>query len=128
MAVTFTPLNSDPLTIGGTAATGPFPKYSISTEQITTGDGTVIDLLYNVTVTGQVLSSGDITTAGLRQSNLQAKIIERLGFTEHSFPKGLLEIVPYGGLSNTISFNDASLVSIDLPEQDDGRAGVQYQD
>ena len=128
MAVTFTPLNSDPLTIGGTAATGPFPKYSISTEQITTGDGTVIDLLYNVTVTGQVLSSGDITTAGLRQSNLQAKIIERLGFTEHSFPKGLLEIVPYGGLSNTISFNDASLVSIDLPEQDDGSSGVQYQD
>ena len=47
MAVTFNPIGGAQLTIGGTSGTGPFPKYSINTERVESGDGTLIDLIYN---------------------------------------------------------------------------------
>ena len=128
MAVVFTPKGTDAITIGGTTATGPFPKYSIATEKVVTGDGTLLDLTYNITVTGQVLASGAITTAGARQDSLHAAIMAKLTATENAMPVGQLEITPYGGLSSVLQFNDAVLESIDFGEQDDDSGGVQYQD
>ena len=42
MAVIYTPSGKSPVTIGGTLATGPFPKYSISRSVSSIGDGGVI--------------------------------------------------------------------------------------
>lgn len=128
MAVVFSPTGIDAITIGGTDATGPFPKYSISTEKVVTGDGTLLDLTYTISVTGQVLASGLITTAGKRQDSLQAAIIAKLTSTETAMPVGTLEITAYGGESSVLQFNDAVLESIDFGEQDDDSGGVQYQD
>tara|TARA_Y100000296_G_scaffold71478_1_gene87000 strand:+ start:885 stop:2399 length:1515 start_codon:yes stop_codon:yes gene_type:complete len=128
MAVVFSPKGIDAITIGGTTATGPFPKYSVATERTATGDGTLLDLTYSITVTGQVLASGNITTAGARQNSLQAAVIAKLTSTETPMPVGTLEITAYGGLSDVLQFNDAVLESIDFGEQDDDSGGVQYQD
>ena len=128
MAVVFSPTGIDAITIGGTDATGPFPKYSISTERTATGDGTLLDLTYSISVTGQVLASGLITEAGARQDSLHTAIIAKLAATENAMPVGTLEITPYGGLSSVLQFNDAVLESIDFGEQDDDSAGVQYQE
>ena len=38
---------------------------------------------------------------------------------------GKLEIGAYGGLPNVITFTDARLLSVDLPEQSEENAGVQ---
>ena len=127
MAVTFNPIGGDQLTIGGTSATGPFPKYSIGTERVESGDGTLIDLIYNITVTGQIIAEGAITTPGARQNNLIGKMIAKLALTENEVPVGTLEIVSYGGLSNDLTFTDAVLTSIDYGEQDDS-GSVQFQD
>ena len=86
MAVTFNPIGGSQITIGGTSATGPFPKYSINTERVETGDGTLIDLIYNISVTGQIIAEGDITTPGARQDNLMSKMISRLALMENEVP------------------------------------------
>ena len=127
MAVTFNPIGGSQITIGGTSATGPFPKYSINTERVETGDGTLIDLIYNISVTGQIIAEGDITTPGARQDNLMSKMISRLALMENEVPVGRLEIVSYGGLSNDLTFSDAVLTGVDYGDQDDS-GSVQYQD
>ena len=127
MAVTFNPIGGAQLTIGGTSATGPFPKYSVNTERVESGDGTLIDLIYNITVTGQIIAEGNITTPGARQNDLIGKMIEKLALTENEVPVGTLEIVSYGGLANDLTFTDAVLTSIDYGDQDDS-GSVQFQD
>ena len=47
MAVTFNSIGGGSITIGGSGS-DPFPKYSISTEGVQSGDGTLIDITYNV--------------------------------------------------------------------------------
>ena len=128
MAVTFNPVGGDSITIGGTAATGPFPKYSVSTERVEASDGTLIDMIYSISVTGQVIASGDMTTAGARQDSLHAAMIAKLAAMENEVPVGTLEIVAYGGLSNVLQFNDATLTGISFGEQDDDTAGTQVGD
>jgi len=129
MAVIFTPDGgAAAITIGGTTLTGPFPKYSIATERVETADGTLLDLTYTISVTGQVLAAGDITEAGLRQNSLHEAIIAKLAATENDAPTGTLEIVPYGGQESVLEFDDARLNSIDFGEQDDDSGGVQYQE
>jgi hypothetical protein len=128
MAVTFNPVGGDSITIGGTAATGPFPKYSVSTERVEASDGTLIDMIYSISVTGQVIATGDMTTAGARQDSLHAAMIAKLSVMEDEIPVGTLEIVAYGGLSNVLQFNDATLTSISFGEQDDDTAGTQVGD
>jgi hypothetical protein len=128
MAVTFNPVGGNSITIGGTAATGPFPKYSVSTERVEASDGTLIDMIYSISVTGQVIATGDMTTAGARQDSLHAAMIAKLAAMENDIPVGTLEIVAYGGLSSVLQFNDATLTSISFGEQDDDTAGTQVGD
>jgi hypothetical protein len=128
MAVIFNPVGGDSITIGGTAATGPFPKYSVSTQRVEAGDGTLIDMIYSISVTGQVLATGDMTSAGARQDSLHAAMIAKLAAMENEIPTGQLEIVAYGGRSSVLQFNDAILTDISFGEQDDDSAGTQVGD
>ena len=128
MAVTFNPVGGNSITIGGTAATGPFPKYSVSTERVEAGDGTLIDIIYSISVTGQIIATGDMATAGARQNSLHAAMIAKLAAIEDEIPVGTLEIVAYGGLSSVLQFNDATLTGISFGEQDDDSAGTQVGD
>ena len=62
--ITFDPVGAAAFTVGGATVTNPFPKYSISREVIRSGDDTPIANVYSITVTGQMLASGDITVGG----------------------------------------------------------------
>lgn len=130
MSVTYAPYNyADIFTIGGSIATGPFPKYSISKENIQGSDGSPLSVKYNINITGTVLtpSSGDITVLGDMQSKLQLQIINKLQIDlVSSHHVGLLTIEAYGGLANQIVFADAKLISIEIPEQTDESAGILY--
>ena len=128
MAVTFNPVGGNLITIGGTAATGPFPKYSVSTERVEAGDGTLIDIIYSISVTGQIIATGDMATAGARQNSLHAAMIAKLAVMEDEIPVGTLEIVAYGGLSSVLQSNDVILTGISFGEQDDDSAGTQVGD
>lgn len=119
MAVIYTPSGKSPVTIGGTLATGPFPKYSISRSVSSIGDGGVINNVYNINIRGQVIidSSIDLTVPGARQSNIHSKMIQKLQLSIDSNDNyGRLEIVPYGGQPNAFDFLDAKLVSVEIPE------------
>lgn len=119
MAVIYTPSGQSPITIGGTTGTGPFPKYGIDRSMSSAADGALINNVYTITITGQVLSSSsvDITVSGARQSDLHAKMIQKLqlGITNKN-NYGRLEIVPYGGQPYAFDFIDARLIKIDIPQ------------
>tara|TARA_B100000700_G_scaffold68841_2_gene76217 strand:+ start:22961 stop:24529 length:1569 start_codon:yes stop_codon:yes gene_type:complete len=52
----------------------PFLNYSISVgEVVKAGDGTVLDVIYNISVDGLFVAEGDITTDGARLANLIGK-------------------------------------------------------
>ena len=141
MSVTFTSKDTGKtLLIGGqetvdagsSGSIGPFPKYSISREDLRTTDGTYINTKYSINVTGTaVLKSDDsqnMLAAGQRQFRVQGEALIKMQFNRMQWPMhgvGLLEIEPYGGLANRIKFNDARLTSMELPEQTDESAGVQ---
>lgn len=141
MAVSYKPHKSGKtLVIGGQSVTtgtdggliGPFPKFSINREDLSTGDGTYIGTKFSIEITGiATLNPGDtqdITVPGQRQNRVQGEAITALQFDRDSFPtqgNGVLEITSYGGLNNVIKFGDARLLSISLPEQADEEAGVQ---
>jgi len=143
--ITFTSNDTDEqqLVIGGTATlntekgiVGPFPRYSISREDLTLADGTYLNSKFNITVTGTAtLKSGDsqdMVKKGERQSRVQGEaiILAQLNRT-NEWPfrgNGVLEITAYGGINtNTIKYIDARITSIDLPEQNE-TAGVQNQE
>ncbi len=126
---------SDDGIAGGFA--GPFPKYSISRENIfKTGAGTYVGAKFTINVTGTAIikptqSGQDITKVGERQNRIQGETIIGIHFLRSVFPSqnaGSLRIEPYGGLSQHIIFNDAKLVSVELPEQSDESAGVQTRE
>lgn len=141
MAVTYKPhKSSSTLLIGGQAETtgtdgglvGPFPKFSVNREEISTGDGTYIGTKFSIDITGIAAlnkqDSQDITVKGQRQSRVQGESLTALQFDRNQFPtqgNGILEIAPYAGQPNVIKFNDARLISVSLPEQTDEEAGVQ---
>ena len=141
MAVVYKPHSSGKtLLIGGQSTTsgtggglvGPFPKFSINREDLSTGDGTYIGTKFSIEITGiATLNPSDdqnIVEKGKRQSRVQGEALTALQFDRDAFPTqgtGLLEISPYGGMPNTIKFNDAKLLSVSLPQQTDEEAGVQ---
>jgi len=129
MAIIYTPKNETAITIGGTTSTGPFPAFDIQRELIFSGDDVHIGDRYSISVTGTILASGDIATAGLRQSNLQSGIIDKLQTIQGTNNAvGKLEVTPYGGQPNTIEFSDAKLTSISLPSSPEESSGVQINE
>ena len=138
MSIQFKPRKSDDTYVfGGTdtdpnsltntkGVAGPFPRYNIGRE-IVRQDSVVINQRFNISITGVALitSAASMLQEGKRQEQVQ-KLMKLL--LENDARLGLLEIVPYGGLSDEkLSFPDARLLSIDLPEADEGSAGVQNQ-
>lgn len=111
---------------------GPFPRYSISREDIATGDGTYIGSKHTITITGTAVikeeDTQDMLEAGQRQMRIQGEGLTALHFNRNIFPmhsNGKLTIAPYAGLGNNIIFNDARLTGLELPEQNEDTAGVQ---
>ena len=103
-------------TIGGTTGTGAFPSYSINREDNSTADGTYIGSKFTITITGIIGVGGSFSTRGEVQENLQNALKSKLGI---SGDYGRLEISPYGGQPNTITFTDAKLISVEaatIPE------------
>lgn len=140
MAVVYKPHKTNKtLLIGGQSTTtstdgglvGPFPKFSINREDLSTGDGTYLGTKFSIEITGtatlNVNDDQDITTAGQRQNAVMGSALTALQFNRDSALSqgGILEIAPYGGQNNIIKFADARLISVSLPEQADEEAGVQ---
>jgi len=130
------------IVIGGTSSmppsatggvVGPMPRYSMNRENLSTGDGTFMGAKFTINVTGTALiqssdNAQDITEKGQRQSRVMGEALTSLQMLREEFPNqgtGKLEISAYGGLPNVITFNDAKLISVDLPEQNEESAGVQ---
>jgi len=130
------------IVIGGTSSMppsatggviGPMPKYSVDRENLSTGDGTYMGTKFTINVTGTALiqssdNAQDITEKGQRQSRVMGEAITSMQVLRESFPNqgtGKLEISPYGGMPNTMVFDDAKLISVNLPEQSEESAGVQ---
>ena len=138
MAIQFKPRSSDDTYVfGGTdtdpnlltntvGVAGPFPRYTIGRE-IMRQDSIVLNQKYTISITGVALitTAASMLVEGKRQEQVQ-KLMKQLLDNDARF--GLLEIVPYGGLSGQkLSFPDARLLSINLPEADEASAGVQNQ-
>lgn len=142
MAILFTSQdNQEQIQIGGaetitsptTGGVGPFPRYSISREEMATGDGTYLNSKYTITVTGTATlksaTSQNMLVQGERQRAVQGEALIKALFNRKTWPmhgNGILEINSYGSSNdNKIKFLDAKLISLDLPEQNDETAGVQ---
>ena len=113
---------------------GPFPRYSISREDLTLADGTYLNSRFNITVTGTATlkpgDSQDMLVKGQRQAAVQGEAIILTQLNRNQWPmhgNGVLEIAPYGGLGNKIKYIDARITSLELPEQNE-TAGVQNQE
>lgn len=112
---------------------GPMPRYSIGRENLSTGDGTFMGTKFTINVTGTAIINSadndqDITIKGQRQSRVMGEGLTLMQALRESFPNqgtGKLEISAYGGLPNVMVFDDARLLSVDLPEQNEESAGVQ---
>jgi len=114
---------------------GPFPRYSISREELAVGDGTYLNTKFTINITGTAVLKNvedvdfqDITVKGERQNRVQGEALIAMHFNRKVWPmngNGALTIESYGGLDNPIIFNDARLTSIELPEQNEDSAGIQ---
>ena len=112
---------------------GPQPRYSISRENFATGDGTFFGTKHTISITGTAMiksdDSQDMLTAGQRQSRIQGEAITAINWNRDEFPMfgaGQLSIEAYGGGGNPLEFPNATITSIELPEQNEETAGVQY--
>jgi hypothetical protein len=147
MSIQFTsnhPDVSDVLIIGGKddafsgnekGGYGPFPTYSISREEISAADGSYLNSKYTINITGQATikpaDTSSALTAGQRQSRVAGEDIIKLQFNRNKFPmlgNGVLEINAYSGTTNQIKFNDARLISIDIPEKTEESSGIHYSE
>lgn len=141
MAVYFESKDTDKtLLIGGQSSmtgvdgggVGPFPRYSISREELTTGDGTYINSKFTININGTATLKSDLqqrmTQVGERQERVQGESIIKFQFNRNKWPMtgvGKLAIEAYGGVNaSDIVFNDARLVNLEIPEQNES-AGVQ---
>lgn len=141
MAVYFQSKDSEKtLLIGGQSSmtgvdgggTGPFPRYSISREDLTTGDGTYINSKFTISINGTATLKSNyqqrMTQAGERQERVQGESVIKFQFNRNKWPMtgvGKLAIEAYGGNNvSDIVFNDARLVNLEIPEQNES-AGVQ---
>ena len=137
MAIVFTPTGESAITMGGassgTGLVGPFPRWSISREETPIAGSNYAPSRFTININGTAViksdDSQDITDAGERQSRLQGEAVNILRLaTGVTNIRGVLEISPYGGKPNTIRFNDARLVSAEVPEQTEESSGVQTLD
>ena len=127
--------NLDPTANTEFGVVGPFPRYSITREELTTEDGTYINSKFSITVTGTATikhsDSQDMLKKGERQSRVQGEALILAQLNRNQWPmhgNGVLEIAPYGGIQdNIIIYKDARITSIELPEQNES-AGVQNQE
>lgn len=138
--ITFVSADSDKtLLIGGQADmggadygfVGPMPRYSISREDMTTGDGTYINSKTTISITGTAAikknDSQNMLTSGQRQGRIMGESINAINFNRDKWPQhgiGELTIQAYGGGTNLI-FPNARVTAIELPEQNEDSAGVQ---
>ena len=111
---------------------GPFPRYSISREDVTTGTGVYLHSKFSINVTGvaviKTADDQDITQPGERQNAVQGEALIAMHLNRQNWPtigNGILTIASYGGLTNDITFDNARITSLDLPEQNEESAGVQ---
>lgn len=150
MSISFTsnhPSVTDRLIIGGKdnafsgnekGGYGPFPTYSINREEIFAADGTYLNSKYTINISGSAtIKPADDSSALVkckRQSRVYGEKIIKLQFNRNEFPmlgNGTLEINAYDDPSgesttNQIKFYDARLVSVDIPEDSDEYAGIDY--
>lgn len=113
---------------------GPFPAYSINREDILAEDGTYLNSKYNITITGYATikkeDDSNALTKGKRQSRVQGEKIIKLQFNRNQFPmlgNGALEINAHDDSDDSqIKFNDARLLSVDIPEDTEESAGIHY--
>lgn len=105
---------------------GPMPRFSINREDMTTGDGTYIGTKFTINISGFAtpISPGDIKIKGNSQEVVQALATQFISFNVDGDNR--LEISPYGGMPNTIVFDDARLLSVNIPEQNEESSGTQY--
>lgn len=131
MSITFTPKSGSAISIGGgTTASipGPFPTFSITREDIRLDDGTFLNTLYTISVTGNVTATGTYSTKGTRQGQLHGYLKTLVGTGANAFGSkgiGTLDIQPYGG-ANSMSFTDARIVSVEALEADEASGGIHY--
>lgn len=130
--IVFTPFNNSAIIIGGQTGFGAFPKYSIQKDiNSIQGDGGILSSKYSITISGKFLvdSSIDILDSGARQSKYNAMIAERINYLKsNKGSTGKLEISPYGGKPGKIIYNDARLLSVNIPESTDESASILYSD
>lgn len=125
---TFTPSQGSALNIGGSTnikIPGPMPRYSISVEPLRS-DAVLLGNKYSITVSGTsvIIAAASMLVNGQRQSELH-KIIGYVALNKSN--AGSLVLNPYGG-ATPITFNDCSLLSVEIPEQDEVSQGTQSQD
>jgi hypothetical protein len=119
--------------VAGKGLVGPFPRYSISREDVTTGDGIYLHSKFNINVTGTATIKTtqveqDVTVKGERQNRIQGEALIAMHMNRQSWPtigNGLLTISSYGGLDNDITFDNARIISLELPEQNEESSGIQ---
>ena len=117
---------------GAVGLVGPFPRYNISREDITTGVGVYLHSKFSIGVTGTATmkeaDSQDMTVEGQRQNRIQGEALIAMHLNRKTWPtigNGTLTISSYGGGANSIVFANARIVSVELPEQNEESSGVQ---
>ena len=98
--ITFLSADSDKtLLIGGQATmggatygfVGPMPRYSISREDMTTGDGTYINSKTTISITGTAAikksDTQNMLTAGQRQGRVMGESVNALNFNRDAWPQ-----------------------------------------
>tara|TARA_B100001113_G_C21121724_1_gene627668 strand:- start:701 stop:2404 length:1704 start_codon:yes stop_codon:yes gene_type:complete len=145
MAITFESNNSnitEKLTIGGDldGNFGPYPRYSISREEIFAQDGTYLNSKFTINISGTATinksDTSDAITAGLRTSRVAGEQIIKLDFNRGEFPMiGTGKLVIQAqfpnasdteNTTNEIVFRDASVVSVTIPENQNQSSGIHY--
>ena len=117
---------------GSFGLVGPFPRYNISREEVTTTEGVYLHSKFSIGVTGtatiKASDTQDITEEGERQNRIQGEALIAMHLNRQVWPTigtGTLTISAYGGGSNNIIFDNARIISVELPEQNEESAGVQ---
>ena len=104
-----------PVSYAGTTFQNPTPKVSVAKEFVKAGDGTIIGQSYQITLSGDIISTASLTSTGAGQSDLMSRL--KSTFTVGKL--GTLEVTPYGGLGGAFTFANASVTSVDIPEPSD---------
>ena len=83
-----------PVSYVGTTFQNPTPKVSVAKEFVKAVDVTIIGQSYQITLSGDIISTASLTSTGAGQSDLMSRL--KSTFTVGKL--GTLEVTPYGGL------------------------------